>query len=88
MLSVLDEGVRAGKAAKEVELWRMGKGEREVRCVAVYLAAGIDLRLLEAGDMRRTVLFRDGLSLQGRSRSWRIAAQVWLAEPASSSAPI
>lgn len=73
MLAVLDEGVKARKSAKEVELWRMHKGERELRCVAVYLATGVDLRLLEAGDLRRTELFLDGLSLQGRSRAWRQA---------------
>ncbi len=73
MLAVLDESVRAGKSSKEVELWRMRKGERGLRCVAVYLPTGVDLRLLEAGDLRRTELFQDGLSLQGRSRAWRAA---------------
>ncbi len=32
----------------------MQKGEREVRCVAVYLPTGVELRLLDAGELRRT----------------------------------
>jgi hypothetical protein len=71
MLAVLEEGVRAGKASKEVELWRMQKGARQVTCVAVYVATGVDLRLLPAGEMLRTELFRDAPHLQARARQWR-----------------
>jgi hypothetical protein len=71
MLAVLDEGVRAGKSAKEVELWRMQKGEREVRCVAVYLPSGVDLRLIEGGELQRTELFRDGVSVVAAGRRWQ-----------------
>lgn len=31
----------------EIELWRVRKGERELRCLAVYLPSGIDVRLFE-----------------------------------------
>ena len=34
-------------AAKEVELFRVQKGDRELRGIAVYLPTGIDLRLME-----------------------------------------
>ena len=40
--------------AREVEMWRVRKGERELRAVAVYLPTGIDWRLLERDDFRRT----------------------------------
>lgn len=35
---------------KPVELWRVRKGERELRCVVHYLPTGIDVRMIEAGD--------------------------------------
>jgi len=46
-------------AACEVELWRVRKGERELGYVAVYLPTGIDLRLMEADEFRRTQLCAD-----------------------------
>ena len=51
---------------RENELWRVTKDGRELRCVAVYLATGIDLRLLEGDDFRRTQLLRDGPAVEGR----------------------
>jgi hypothetical protein len=51
----------------------MRKGEREVRCLVAYVATGFDLRLLEAGEMRRTELFQDAVLLEARSRQWRAA---------------
>ena len=47
-------GAEGAPCGQETELWRMRKGERELQCVAVYLTTGIDLRLLEAGEIRRT----------------------------------
>ena len=47
MIAGLDQGLLERHADREVELWRMRKGDREVRCVAVYVATGIDLQLLE-----------------------------------------
>lgn len=44
---------------REVELWRVRKAPRELRCLAVYLPTGIDLKLMEGADFRRTQLFRD-----------------------------
>lgn len=34
---------------REVQLWRVKKGERELRCFAVYLPTGIDVRLMRGG---------------------------------------
>ena len=42
----------------QIELWRVRKGERELRCQAHYLPVGIDVRLMEGADFRRTQLVR------------------------------
>lgn len=39
-------------------------------CVAVYLPSGIDLRLLEGGDMLRTVLHKDQSALKSTAQVW------------------
>ena len=54
--------------AREMEMWRVRKGDRELRAVAVYLATGIDLRLLEKDNFRRTGAV-SGWSLAPGSRS-------------------
>jgi hypothetical protein len=46
-------------AVTELELWTVTKGSRKLRCVARYLPTGIDLRLLEGDDFRRTELHKD-----------------------------
>jgi hypothetical protein len=58
---------------REVELWRVRKDSRELRCVAVYLASGIDLRLLEEEDFRRTQLLKDAPAVEARGSEWRMA---------------
>jgi hypothetical protein len=52
---------------KEVELFRMRKSERQLRMVVVYLPTGVDLRLLEGDDFRRTELCGDGPSVRARA---------------------
>ena len=71
MLAALDQAVAERHTAKEVELWRATKAGRQRRCVAVYVPGGVDLRLLEDGEIVRTELFRDGPSAVGASRRWR-----------------
>jgi hypothetical protein len=75
MLAVLDTTVAAGPTKRETELWRMRKGEREVRCVAVHLAVGVDLRLLEGTDMLRTELVRNAHAAPARSEQWANALE-------------
>jgi hypothetical protein len=58
-------------AQREIELWRVTKGSRELRCVALYLPTGIDLRLMEGEDFRRTQLLRDGPAVQELANEWR-----------------
>jgi hypothetical protein len=57
----------------EIELWRMRKGDRELRCLAVYLPTGIDVRLFEGSDFRRTQLVRDAPAVTALSDKWRAA---------------
>ena len=53
------------------ELWRVRKGSRELVCVAVYMSHGVDLRLLEDGDIRRTRLHRRPETVAAKSAEWR-----------------
>jgi hypothetical protein len=73
MIAVLDQALKAEHTARQTELWRMRKGEREVRCVAVYTSVGVDLRLLEGEEMLRTVLFRESFTLRAGTDQWRKA---------------
>ena len=63
------ESLRAGEA--EVELWRLRKGDRELVCVAVYLPVGVDVRALEAGDIRKTQLVKDGPHAEALADEWK-----------------
>jgi hypothetical protein len=49
------------------------QGERELRCLAVYLPIGIDVRLFEGADFRRTQLVRDAPATDAMSKQWRVA---------------
>ena len=75
MLGWLHDVTTYMPAAGEVEMWRVRKGDRELRAVAVYLPTGIDLRLLERDDFRRTELCRDGPALHARAAQWRAKLQ-------------
>jgi len=58
-------------AAREVELWRVHKDSRELRCLAVYMPTGLDLRLMEGEDFRRTQLLKDGPAVEGLAEEWQ-----------------
>ena len=58
---------------RQEPLWAVRKGDRVLRCVVVYLPTGADLRLLEGGEFRRTVLFRSGDALRQRQAEWKAA---------------
>ena len=55
------------------ELWRVTKDRRQLRCVAQYLASGIDLRLLEGDGFRRTQLCKNAADAESLSQQWRQA---------------
>jgi hypothetical protein len=44
------------------------KGEHELTCVAVYTLVGLDLQLLEGGEMLRTQLGQDAPTLLEATR--------------------
>jgi hypothetical protein len=56
-----------------VELWTVSKSDRQLRCIAVYLPSGIDVRLMEGDNFRRTQLCRDAPAVQALSAEWRLA---------------
>jgi hypothetical protein len=70
-LAVFANVVYSSSAARELELWRLAKDGRELRCVAVYMPTGIDLRLMEGEDFRRTQLLKDGPAVEARAEEWR-----------------
>jgi hypothetical protein len=66
MLLSLSNVVYSSPAQREVELWRVAKDGRELRCIAVYMPTGIDLRLMEGEDFRRPHRLTDPLRRQKR----------------------
>ena len=59
--------------ANEVELWIMRKGARELRCVMRYLPTGLDLRLMNGDEFRRTELHRDADGANAKAAEWKTA---------------
>ena len=59
--------------SRDIELWRVRKGARTLRCVAVYLSIGVDLRLMEADDFRRTELIKQPELVEARASEWKSA---------------
>lgn len=70
-LSVFSNVVYSSAAAREVELWHVHKDSRELRCLAVYMPTGIDLRLMEGEDFRRTQLLKDGPAVETFAEEWK-----------------
>jgi hypothetical protein len=73
LLAWLAEVTTERPPTREVELWRMSKGERHVRGVAVYLPTGIDVRLLERDEFIRTGLARDAPAVRAITDRWQHA---------------
>jgi hypothetical protein len=59
--------------AREVELWRLMKGKRELRCLVRYVPAGLDLRLIQGDEFRRTELHRDAEAANAKATEWKAA---------------
>ena len=56
---------------EEVAMWTVIKGTRTIRCVARYLPIGIDLRLMEGDDFRRTEVHKDGDLAEIKAAEWK-----------------
>lgn len=67
------ESIRPGD--KQVEMWLLRKPQRTLKCVAVYLPNGIDLRVFYNDDMRRTQLVQDGPRAESLAVKWRKKAE-------------
>jgi hypothetical protein len=65
--------VKQNAVAESVELWRVRKADRELRCDAHYIPTGIDVRLMEGTDFRRTQLVKDALETEALSHQWKTA---------------
>jgi hypothetical protein len=70
MLTWLDTETHTRPRHRETELWRLRKGEREIRCVAVYLPTGIDVRVFIGDEMERTRLMTDKYFAERLSAEW------------------
>lgn len=74
VLARLDNGLRDGPARPQRVLWTAHKGERrEVRCVAVSMPFGTELRLMERGDLLRSELLREVYLVELKAEEWRLA---------------
>jgi hypothetical protein len=60
-------------SVNEVELWTVTKPERELRCVVRYLPTGLDLRLMQGDDFRRTELHQDAAAVSAKATEWKTA---------------
>jgi hypothetical protein len=75
ILGWLESVTKQKPTFNETELWTVAKGERQLRCVARHIPAGIDLRLMEGDDFRRTELHKDGDLAEIRSIGWKQALE-------------
>ena len=67
------ESLRPGEG--QVELWRVQKGDRVLSCIALYLPTGVDVRVFENDDLRRTQLVKDGPLAEDLAFAWRHKAE-------------
>jgi hypothetical protein len=73
ILGWLETVTKEKQAVRKVELWRVTKDTRELRCVVRYLPRGLDLRLMLGEEFRRTELLKDAPSAEARASEWREA---------------
>ena len=63
------------KAQREIE--PVVNDSRELRCIALIPADGIDLRFMQGEDFRRTQLLRDGPAVEGFAEDWHAKLREW-----------
>jgi hypothetical protein len=69
----LASSTKEAGAVSEAELWTVAKGKRRLRCVVRHLPSGLDLRLMEGDDFRRTELHRDAEAAITKAEEWKTA---------------
>lgn len=75
LLGHLSKAEQERPGPRQVDLWVLNRGERTLTCVALYLPHGVDVRLLEDGEVRRTQLVGDGPQAEALAEEWRGAAR-------------
>ena len=55
----------------EYEMWRVRKDGRELRCISVYTPIGIDVRVMEGADFRRTQVEKFAHEAEALAQAWR-----------------
>jgi hypothetical protein len=80
ILGWLETVTKEKPAVQEVELWRVTKDSRELRCVVRYMPHGVDLRLMQGDDFRRTELLKDAPRVEARAAGWlqKLRDRGWL----------
>ena len=72
LLRHLDANVDTDAASgAPLTLWSATLRERTLVCEALHLPTGIDLRLMEGGDFRRTQLVRSVPEADAQAADWR-----------------
>ena len=61
------------ETGRDETLWRVYRGGRTISCVAHYLPGGIDLRVMEGEEFRRTHLCRDAPEARVLAENWLLA---------------
>jgi hypothetical protein len=82
ILSALADAATAHTVVSETELWRVRRPNRSLSCLAVRLPIGMDLRLMEGDDFRRTVWCQNPHDLRERADEWKakLLGAGWSAE--------
>jgi hypothetical protein len=68
LLKWLADVIAERKPTRDERLWSITKGNRRLDCFAVYLPTGIDLRLMEGAEFRRTQLLHDAPTVKSTRR--------------------
>lgn len=80
LLKWLADAVQQDGVITRLEQWRVQKGDRELVCIAIYIPTGIDVRLMENEDFRRTRLAKTALEAIAVAEEWKVKllAHGWL----------
>lgn len=86
LLGHLSKAVESDAArGHAIALWTATRGDRRLQCEALHLPSGLDVRLVEAGEFRRTSLCRDVPAVTALVAHWkaRLVEAGWAVHEAS-----